>query len=137
MLEKCFCKWEFHFHEKLKLFSKLTVPVTLYGAELWGGSDRSKIVKFQCEFIKRHLKLRASTPNFMVTMESGCKPIEVEAICRLVTYWAKLADANFPNPLAKQIYTTCICYAQRIWVGCMMLGVVLLQMAMVSYGYQT
>ena len=49
MLEQKFCKWDFRLDEKMELFSKLSIPVVLYGSELWGGGDLSKITKFQRE----------------------------------------------------------------------------------------
>ena len=41
----------------------------------------------------------------MVILESGCKPIEVDAISRQIAYWSKLVNTNTPVTLAKKVYS--------------------------------
>ena len=104
VLEQRFAKWSFNFSEKQEFFDKLLTPVLLYGSELWGCSGMDVVAKVHRDFVRRELGLRKSTPAYMITMEGGGVPLEVQATCRAVSFWAKLVDETIPSSLSARIY---------------------------------
>ena len=61
----------------LNLFDTMVMPILLYGCEIWGYSNITKIEIFYKDFLKSTLKLNTQTPNCMVYGELGRKPIEI------------------------------------------------------------
>ena len=53
-------------------------PILTYGSELWGYGNLDVIERVQLKYLKYILKMKMSTPNFMVYGESGCMPIGVD-----------------------------------------------------------
>ena len=51
---------------QIELFNKLVKPILLYGCEIWGFGNIDVIECVQLKFIKYILKLKNSTPNYMV-----------------------------------------------------------------------
>ena len=51
---------------QLKLFDSLVTHILLYSAEVWGFENKGNIEKRHLQFCKKILKVRNSTPNFMV-----------------------------------------------------------------------
>ena len=54
-------------------------PVLLYGSEIWGYENIKIIEQVHLQFCKRILKVRTTTPNFMVYGELGKFPLEIKA----------------------------------------------------------
>lgn len=75
---------------QLKLFDSLVVPILLYGCEIWGFENKEIIEKIHLQFCKRILRVRNSTPNFMVYGELGRYPIEIIIKQRMLMYWNSL-----------------------------------------------
>ena len=79
---------------QIDLFEKCVNPVLLYGCEVWGFSDFSKIWKVQLKFLKIILGVKPSTPTNMVLGETGCYPISfLEMKSRVLVFWYRLQIA--------------------------------------------
>ena len=65
-------------------------PILLYGSEIWGYENIKIIEQVHLQFCKRILKVRTTTPNFMVYGELGRFPLEIKVKMRMVSYWNKL-----------------------------------------------
>ena len=74
---------------QLKLFDSMVEPILLYGSEIWG-FENLKIIQVHFNFCKRILKVRTTTPNYMVYGELGRFPLEINVKIRMVTFWRKL-----------------------------------------------
>jgi len=75
---------------QLKLFDAMVEPILLYGSEIWGYENIKIIEQVHLQFCKRILKVRTTTPNFMVYGELGRFPLEIKVKMRMVSYWNKL-----------------------------------------------
>ena len=51
---------------QLKLFDSMVVPILLYGCEVWGYENIKIIEQVHLGFCKRILKVRQTTPNYMI-----------------------------------------------------------------------
>ena len=51
---------------QLKLFDFLVSPILLYASEVWGFENKASIEKVHLQFCKNILKVRSTTPNYMV-----------------------------------------------------------------------
>ena len=76
---------------QIDLFDKTVVPILLYGSEIWCPELCDLIEKFQIRFFKIILKLNKSTPTNMVLGELGQFPLSIQAKCRMLNFWFKLA----------------------------------------------
>lgn len=76
---------------QLQLFDTLIVPILLYSSEVWGFENKYTCIieKMHLQFCKNLLKVRNSTPNFMVYGELGRVPLEISIKLRMVTFWGK------------------------------------------------
>ena len=61
---------------QLKLFDSLVAPVLLYASEIWGFENKNSIERVHLQFCKSILKVRDSTPNFLVCGELGRFPLD-------------------------------------------------------------
>ena len=78
------------FECQLELFDKMVKPMLLYWEEIWGFSKNIDCLeKIQLRFCKLLLKLKSSTPNYMIYGELGRFPIEIDINIRMVLYWGK------------------------------------------------
>lgn len=72
---------------QLKLFDSLVSPVFLYASEIWGFESKDSLEKIHLQFWKKTvLKLRNSTPNYMVYKELGRFPLETIVKHKLVLF---------------------------------------------------
>ena len=75
----------------LELSNKMVKPILLYGSEIWGFSKNIQgLEKVQLRFCKLLLKLKTSTPSYMIYGELGLFPIEIDVKLRMLSYWARL-----------------------------------------------
>ena len=77
---------------QLELFDKMVKPILLYGSEIWGFSKNIDCLKKiqLIRFCKLLLKLKSSTPNYMIYGELGRFPIEIDIKIRMESFWARL-----------------------------------------------
>jgi hypothetical protein len=70
---------------QIELFNKMVKPILLYGSEIWGFSKNIKCLeKVQLRFCKVLLKLKTSTPSYMIYGELGLFPIEIDVKLRMI-----------------------------------------------------
>ena len=79
---------------QLHLFDKIVKPMLLYGCEIWGFSKNDIIERVHLKFCKLLLRLKVSTPNFMVYGELGRYPPEIDIKVRMISYWCKLIQGK-------------------------------------------
>ena len=86
----------------MKLFDSLASPIILYTSEVWGFENKESIEKVHLQFCKNILKVRSSTPNYMVYGELGRYPMEVMVKCKIVLFWNNLLCES--NKLSSILY---------------------------------
>jgi hypothetical protein len=75
---------------QLKMFDSMIEPILLYGSEVWGYENLKVIEQIQLKFCKRILKVRNTTPHFMIYGELGRFPLEIRVKLRMIAFWSKL-----------------------------------------------
>lgn len=88
---------------QLELFDSLVTPILLYSSEIWGYENTSLIENMHIQFCKRLLKVRKSTPNFMVYGELGRFPLYIQIFTRMFNFWCKLVQTQ--STLSSCIYS--------------------------------
>jgi hypothetical protein len=69
--------------------------VNIFFNEIWGYCKNIDCLeKIQLQFCKLLLKLKSSTPNYMIYGELGRFPIEIDIKIRMVSFWARLLLGN-------------------------------------------
>ena len=63
---------------QIDLFNKTFKPILLYGAEIWGFGNLDVIERIQLEYLKYILRVKKSTPSYMVYGETGSTPITLD-----------------------------------------------------------
>lgn len=77
-------------------------PILTYACEVWGYENIAMLENLYLKFLKRILKLRKSTPNYMVFGETGRFPLTIKIKKRIVSFWIKLVHS--PNKLSNLFY---------------------------------
>jgi hypothetical protein len=86
-----------------KLFDHTVLPILTYASEIWGYEDLKILERIHCEFLRKVLHLRTSTPLYMLYAESGRYPINITIKCRMIGFWNRLILGN-KNKIAYKIY---------------------------------
>ena len=89
---------------QLDLFKKLVKPILLYGCEVWGFGNIDVLERVQLKFIKQVLKLKSSTPNYIVYGEVCIYPLYIDIYARMISYWGNLNSEERFGSLANSIY---------------------------------
>jgi hypothetical protein len=92
---------------QLKLFDSMIEPILLYGSEVWGYENLKLLEQIHFKFCKRILKVRNTTPNFIVYGELGRFPLEIRVKLRMISYWCKLV--NNETKLSSSLYRLMLC----------------------------
>ena len=87
---------------QLKLFDCLVSPILLYASEVWGFENKDSIEKVHLQFCKTILKVRSTTPNYMVYGELGRYPMEIMIKRKIVLFWNNLLYEG--NKLSSILY---------------------------------
>ena len=86
----------------MKLFDSLVSPILLYASEVWSFENKESIEKVHLQFCKNILKVRSTTPNYMVYGELGRYPMEVMVKRKIVLFWNNLLCES--NKLSSILY---------------------------------
>ena len=92
---------------QIDLFNKTIKPILLYGAEIWGFGNIDVLERVQLKYLKYILKVKRSTPSYMVYGETGCTPLKLEIDEKCITFWSRICsiDENvLPNKLSSLVY---------------------------------
>jgi hypothetical protein len=87
---------------QLKLFDSLVIPILLYASEVWGFENKESIEKVHLQLCKNILKVRSTTPNYMVYGELGRYPMDVMVKRKIVLFWNNLLCEG--NKLSSILY---------------------------------
>ena len=90
----------------LDLFDKTVSPCALYGAEIFGFNNCTKLLTLQLKFLKYALKLKTSTSTNMVYGETGFFPVEILIKIRMVSFWVSLITGSHDKIVFK-LYIIC------------------------------
>ena len=61
---------------QIQMFNHTTLPILLYGCEIWRFNDIKLIENVQNQFLRTITKLRKSTPIYMLYGELDITPVE-------------------------------------------------------------
>ena len=87
----------------LKMYDAQTLPILMYGSELWGFQQFSVIEKAHMFACKRFLNVSVQTPNKMIYGDLGRYPMFITSAIRCVKYWLRIT--NLPDErLTKKAY---------------------------------
>ena len=75
---------------QIELFEKVIEPILLYGCELWGTENTENIEKFRLRSYKQILKVRNSTPSYIIYGELGKLPLKSSIKTRMIKFWSRL-----------------------------------------------
>ncbi|XP_071123308.1 uncharacterized protein [Mytilus edulis] len=84
----------FNHETMLSLFDTYVSSILNYSCEVWGHHKAENIEKVHLSFLKRILKVKTTTVNYMVYSELGRYPLYIERYCRMLRYWFKLLKTD-------------------------------------------
>lgn len=81
--------FEDDYKRRLKMFRALVESVALYGAEIWGWGNDTRIDGIKRKYVKWILGLDRGTPNDIVAEETKIEELRTEALKRAIRYEEK------------------------------------------------
>ena len=75
---------------QLKLFDNTILPILTYSCEIWGFKNCEMLEVVHNQFLRSTLKLRKSTPLYMLYGELGRLPILHTIKYRMINYWYRI-----------------------------------------------
>lgn len=85
-----------------KMFDALVGSVALYGAEIWGWKNETRLDRIKRKYVKWILGLDIRTPNYILIEETKMIEIRIEAIKRAIIYEEKARNSE------KKLVVECI-----------------------------
>jgi hypothetical protein len=82
---------------QIQLFHSMVLnPIALYGCEIWGFEHCGMIERLHLKFCtgKYVLRIKTSTPTFMVYGELGEYPVNIMVKSRMINFWLKLVNGK-------------------------------------------
>ena len=100
----------------VELFEKVSIPVLLYGSEVWGYENTRQLQVMVNNVMRRTLRLNKSTSVCMINGELGLKEITEFVENRMLNYWCNIAtgEEKMSSILYKWIKTL---YDQNLYVS--------------------
>ena len=86
---------------QIELFGKTIEPILLYGAEIWGFENIKLIEQFRLKCFKQILKLKQSTPSYMIYGELGKLPLTIYLKMKMIKFWGRLISCE-PKEISQQ-----------------------------------
>ena len=87
----------------LKLFDQTITPILTYSSEIWGYENVDIIQRVQNKFYRATLKLKKSTPSYMIMGELGKYPIDIIIKSKMIGYWLRLINGSH-DKISYKIY---------------------------------
>ena len=87
----------------IELFLKTIDPILLFGSEIWGFEKHQLLESFRLKCLKCILRVKSSTPTYMVYGELGILPLSYEIKARMIGYWGRLFAGN-ENKMSSIVY---------------------------------
>ena len=88
---------------QIKLFDALIAPIMLNGSAIWDFEQKNGIVeKLHLQFCRNVLKVRTSTPCYMIYGELGRVPLDCQVKLNMVMFWNRLLQCE--NKLSNTLY---------------------------------
>ncbi|XP_067652544.1 uncharacterized protein [Haliotis asinina] len=88
---------------QLKMFDQIVQPILLYASEVWGYENTQLIERLHLKFCKYILKVKMTTPDYMVYGELGRYPLDISIKIRMLSHWCKMLV--LPHKLSSKIYS--------------------------------
>lgn len=79
---------------QIDLFDQMILPVLTYGCEITGINNIEQLEKIRLQYYKKILKLRQSTPGYMVLGETGKFSLESTIKKRMIKFWTTLVTGK-------------------------------------------
>jgi len=79
---------------QIKLFDALIAPILLYGSAIWGFEKNGIVEKLHLQFCRNVLKVRTSTPCYMIYGELGRVPLDCQIKLNMVIFWNRLLQCE-------------------------------------------
>ena len=84
----------FNVETLISLFDTYVTSIVNYGCEIWGYHKGPDIETLHLSFLKKILKVKKCTVNFMVYFELGRLPLYINRYVRMISYWLKLLSTE-------------------------------------------
>jgi lipopolysaccharide biosynthesis regulator YciM len=101
----------FNHETLLSLFDAYISCILNCECELWGSHKGEYIEQVHLNFLKRTLKVRRSTVNFIIYFELGRVPMYVERYSKIIKYWCKILKTE--NIVVKTCYEAMVESSER------------------------
>lgn len=88
---------------QLKLFDYTVLPILTYGCETWGFESTEIIESVHLEFLRKIMKVRKSTPKYMLYAETGRYPLRIIIKQRMLNFWTRIVTGK-TSKLSYRIY---------------------------------
>lgn len=79
---------------QIQLFHHTILPILLYGCEVWGFQNIKMIENLYNQFFRSIIKVRKSTPIYMIYAELGIKPVEIQIKSRMINFWVNTLNSD-------------------------------------------
>ena len=90
---------------QIKLFEHTIAPILLYGCEIWGYQNTQIIENVHNDFLRKILKLRKSTPLYILYAELGRRPLQIIIKNRMIGFWISIINGK-NSKLTNLLYNT-------------------------------
>ena len=114
--QKCF-RFRFPVKVVINLFNALVESVLLYGCEVWGYNPPHNLDTIHLGFIKEMLRLKKSTPNYFVLLETGELSMSYKVKYRMLCYWSSLVKSD-KGKLSQKVYDLQLPGFTSKWLTC-------------------